>query len=143
MIAIGSDHGGFKLKEEIIENLKNKYEFDDCGTFSLESVDYPEIAYKVAKKVCDKEAECGIVICRTGVGMSISANKIHGIRCALCYNEKVGRLCKEHNNANMIALPADMITADEAINIINNWMEAKFAGGRHEKRVNMINNLEK
>lgn len=143
MISIGADHGGYELKEKIIEALKDKYIFDDCGTFSQNSVNYPEIAYQVAKKVAMNETECGILICRTGVGMSIAANKVKGIRCALCYNEKIGKLCKEHNNANMIALPADMITLDEAVKIINNWMEAKFAGGRHEKRVNMIEDLNK
>ena len=138
MIAIGADHGGFALKEKIIEIIGKEYPLEDCGTFSIESVDYPDIAYAVAKKVASGEADCGILICRTGVGMSIVANKVKGIRCALCYNEKVGKLCKEHNNANMIALPADMITAEEAIQIIHYWMNAKFEGGRHEKRVNKI-----
>lgn len=99
---------------------------------------YPEIAYRVADSVACGECESGIVICKTGVGVSIVANKVKGIRCALCYNEKVGKLCKEHNNANMIALPADMITFEEATSIIDNWIEAKFLGGRHEVRVNMI-----
>lgn len=138
MIAIGADHGGYELKKQIINLLKDKYQFEDYGTFSTDSVNYPEIARKVAKAVVENRAECGILICRTGVGMSIVANKVKGIRCALCYNEKVGRLCKEHNNANVIALPADMITLDEAISIINNWLDAKFAGGRHQVRVDMI-----
>lgn len=143
MIAIGSDHGGFEIKQKILEKLRDSYEWEDCGTYSSESVDYPEIAYKVAKKVATGEAECGILICRTGVGMSIVANKVKGIRCALCYNEKVGKLCKEHNNANMIALPADMITMEEAVNIINNWMNAKFAEGRHKRRIEMIEEIVK
>ncbi|MBQ9313912.1 MAG: ribose 5-phosphate isomerase B [Clostridia bacterium] len=143
MIAIGADHGGFELKEKIKNELKNKYDFKDYGTFSTDSVDYPKIAYNVAKDVAEKKVDCGILICRTGVGMSIVANKVRGIRCALCYNEKVGKLCKEHNNANMISLPADMLTLDEAVNIIHNWMEAQFAGGRHEKRVNMIEEIMK
>ena len=138
MIAIGADHGGFELKEYIKKVLSDKYDFKDFGTFSTDSVDYPEIAYKVANDVSCKNTECGILICRTGVGMSIVANKVHGIRCALCYNKEVGRLCKEHNNANMIALPADMVSKDEAIEIIENWLNAKFAGGRHENRVKMI-----
>lgn len=143
MIAIGADHGGFELKQKIIECLKDKYDFKDCGTFSHDSVDYPEIAYQVANEVSNGKTECGILICRTGVGMSIVANKVKGIRCALCYNEKVGRLCKEHNNANVIALPADMITFDDAIRIINNWMTAKFIGGRHEIRVKKIEEIIK
>ena len=143
MIAIGADHGGYELKEKIKESLKNQYDFKDLGTFSTNSVDYPEIAYQVATDVAEGKSDCGILICRTGVGMSIVANKVRGVRCALCYNEKVGRLCKEHNNANVIALPADMITLDEAINVIHEWMEAKFLGGRHEKRVNMIEEIVK
>lgn len=143
MVAIGADHGGFELKQKLINSLKEQYEFLDEGTFSTDSVDYPKIAYKVAMDVSEKKADCGILICRTGVGMSIVANKVKGIRCALCYNEKVGRLCKEHNNANIIALPADMISIDEAVEIVNNWMSAKFAGGRHETRVNMIEDILK
>jgi len=142
MIVIGSDHGGFELKKEIIEKLHGRYEFEDCGTYSKESVDYPSIAYEVAQKVATGQAEYGILICRTGVGMSIVANKVKGIRCALCYNEKVGKLCKEHNNANMIALPADMITIEEAIAIINNWMSSSFMEGRHLTRINMITKFE-
>ena len=143
MIAIGSDHGGFELKKQIMAILKEKYDFEDYGTFSIESVDYPQIALSVANAVASGRNEAGILICRTGVGMSIVANKVKGIRCALCYNEKVGRLCKEHNNANVIALPADMITQEEAIKIICNWIEAKFAGGRHEKRIQYIQEIEK
>lgn len=141
MIAIGADHGGFELKQKLINLLKDRYEFLDEGTFSTDSVDYPKIAYKVAMDVSKNKADCGILICRTGVGMSIVANKVKGIRCALCYNEKVGKLCKEHNNANIIALPADMISIEEALEIVNNWMSAKFAGGRHETRVNMIEDI--
>lgn len=138
MIAIGADHGGYKLKEKIKEYFENKLEFKDFGTNSLESVDYPKIAYLVADSVANGECENGILICRTGVGMSIVANKVKGVRCALCYNEKVGSLCKEHNNANMISLPADMVNFEEAVNIIKNWLDTEFAGGRHEARVNMI-----
>ena len=129
--------GQLLRKENNIEDIQ----FDDCGTDSTKSVDYPEIAYKVAKKVAQNEDEGGILICRTGVGMSIVANKVKGIRCALCYNEKVGTLCKEHNNANIIALPADMLTEDEAIRIIQNWLNATFLAGRHERRVNMIEEI--
>lgn len=138
MIAIGSDHGGFALKEKLKERLKDEIEWVDFGTFSTESVDYPEIAYEVAESVARGENEAGVLICRTGVGMSIVANKVKGIRCALCYNEKVGKLCKEHNNANMIALPADMISEEEAVKIIHEWLGAQFAGGRHQRRVDMI-----
>ena len=134
----GADHGGYELKEKLKEFFEGKINFKDFGTNSTESVDYPKIAYLVADSVANHECEKGILICRTGVGMSIVANKVKGIRCALCYNEEIGKLCKEHNNANIISLPADMITVEEAIGIINNWLSTEFAGGRHEIRVNMI-----
>lgn len=138
MIAIGADHGGFELKEAIIKHFDGKVVFKDFGTNSLESVDYPEYAFKVADSVASGECEAGILICKTGIGMSIAANKVKGIRCALCFNEEVAHLCKEHNNANVIALPASMISKDEAVKIIEIWLNSKFLGGRHEKRVNMI-----
>lgn len=138
MIAIGADHGGFELKEKIKEYFKDKIEFKDFGTNSKESVDYPIIAYEVANSVANGDCEVGVVICRTGVGVSIVANKVKGIRCALCYNKEVARLCKEHNNANMIALPADMLNFEDVIEVINSWMSAEFLSGRHQTRVNMI-----
>lgn len=138
MIAIGCDHGGYELKEKIMKHYEKEIEWRDFGTYSVESANYPEIAYAVADSVAKGECAEGILICRTGVGMSIVANKVKGIRCALCYNEKIGRLCKEHNNANIIALPADMISYEEAIQIIDQWRSAAFAGGRHELRIRMI-----
>ena len=138
MIAIGADHGGFELKDAIIKYFDGKVVFKDFGTNSPESVDYPEYAIKVADSVASGECEAGILICKTGIGMSIAANKVKGIRCALCFNEEVAHLCKEHNNANVIALPASMMSKDEAVKIIEIWLNSKFLGGRHEKRVNMI-----
>lgn len=138
MIAIGADHGGFECKEKLKDYLSKVYDVKDFGTFSKESVDYPVIAREVATSVAKGECDCGILICRTGVGMSIVANKVKGIRCALCYNEKVGTLCKEHNNANVISLPADMVSIEQMITIVENWLNTDFAGGRHEQRVNMI-----
>lgn len=138
MIAIGADHGGFELKEDIKKYFDGKISFKDFGTNSLESVDYPEYAFKVADSVALGECEAGILICKTGVGMSIAANKVRGIRCALCFNREVAHFCKEHNNANIIALPASMLSKEEAIQIIEIWLSSKFLGGRHEKRVNMI-----
>ena len=136
MIAIGADHGGFELKDAIIKYFDGKVIFKDFGTNSQESVDYPEYAFKVADSVASGECEAGILICKTGIGMSIAANKVKGIRCALCFNEEVAHLCKEHNNANVIALPASMMSKDEAVKIIEIWLNSKFLGGRHEKRVN-------
>lgn len=141
MIAIGADHGGFDLKEKLKEYYNGKLDFKDFGTFSTESVNYPEFGLKVAQSVSNGECECGIVICRTGVGMSIVANKVKDVRCALCYNKEVGKLCKEHNNANVIALPADMISLEDAIEIIEAWLSSEFQGGRHEQRLNMFKDL--
>lgn len=137
-IAIGADHGGYNLKKEIINELGEEIEFINFGTDSIDSVDYPIIAKATAKAVSQGECELGILICRTGVGMSICANKVKGIRCALCYNEEVAKLCREHNNANMLALPADQITKDDAIKFVKVWLDSKFLSGRHENRVNMI-----
>ena len=143
MIAIGSDHGGYKLKEEIKKYLEEKeIEYTDCGTFNEESVDYPEIAKAVSLEVQNGECEKGIIICRSGIGMSIVANKFKGIRCAKCNDEQEAKFSRMHNNANMIALGADYIETDEAIRIIRTWIATEFEGGRHEERVNIINEIE-
>lgn len=138
MIAIGADHGGFELKQKIIEYFKDKIDFKDFGTNSTESVDYPKIAFLVSDSVASGECSEGILICKTGVGMSIVANKVKGIRCALCFNENIGHLCKEHNDANVIALPAEMLSFEETVKIIEAWTNAKFEGGRHKRRVDMF-----
>ena len=143
MIAIGADHGGFELKEKIIEFFQGKIEFKDCGTNSKESVDYPKFAYLVADSVASGECEAGIVICRTGVGVSITANKVKGIRCALCYNKEVAQLCKEHNNANIIALGGRVTGTELAADIVDSWMNAEFQGGRHQGRIDIISSFEK
>ena len=144
MIAIGSDHGGYKLKEEIKRYLDEKQiEYVDCGTFNEESVDYPEIAKAVAEKVQKKECEEGIVICRSGIGMSITANKFKGIRCAKCDNEQEAKFSKMHNNSNMLALGADYIPVNEAICVVRAWIATKFEGGRHEERIKIIEEIEK
>lgn len=142
MIAIGADHGGFVLKEELIKIFEGEIIFKDFGTISQESVNYPEIAFKVAESVSNGECECGILICRSGIGMDICANKVKGIRCANVATTKAARLCKEHNNANMIALGADEITIEAAKEIIYVWLSSEFLGGRHEERVNLISNYE-
>lgn len=142
-IAIGADRGGYELKEEILKKMSDKYSFIDCGTFSKEiATDYPNFAHKVAYMVKNKEAKCGIVICRSGIGVSIVANKVSTIRCALVYNEKVAVLCKEHNNANVIALAADYISVDQAVEYIELWLNSTFMGGRHQSRVDMITDYE-
>lgn len=143
MIAIGSDHGGFKLKEEIKKYLDEKQiAYSDIGCYSEESVDYPNIAKEVALKVTNKECEYGILICRSGIGMSMVANKFKGIRCAKCNNEEEAKFSKMHNDSNVIAIGADYVSTEEAIRIIRMWIATPFEGGRHSRRVNMIADIE-
>ena len=143
MIAIGSDHGGFKLKEEIKKYLDEKQiAYNDIGCYSEESVDYPNIAKEVALKVTNKECEYGILICRSGIGMSMVANKFKGIRCAKCNNEEEAKFSKMHNDSNVIAIGADYVSTEEAIRIIRMWIATPFEGGRHSRRVNMISEIE-
>lgn len=142
-IAIGSDHRGFKLKAEIEKFLdENKIEYIDCGTNSEERVDYPKIVNEVAKKVQTKECEKGILICGTGLGVAIVANKYKGIRCANCYNKEMAEYAKMHNDANILALGAGQNTTKEAIEILQTWINAQFAGERHEIRIKMIEDIE-
>ena len=144
MIVIGADHGGFKLKEEIKKYFEEKeIEYEDKGTFSEESVDYPNIAKAVAKDVSDKKADIGILICRSGIGMSMVANKFKGVRCAVCYQEQTAKFSRMHNNANMLALGADYISTNEALCIVRQFLATEFEGGRHEARVNLICDIEK
>ena len=143
MIAIGSDHGGYKLKEEIKKYLDEKgIEFKDFGTVSEERVDYPEIAKEVSKSVQIKEAEFGILICKTGLGMSIVANKFKGIRCAVCHDENTAKYARLHNNANILALSGQDLTVNDAICILRMWLATEFEGGRHQNRLNMIEEIE-
>ncbi len=142
-IGIGSDHGGFELKEYVKEYLqKSDLEFIDYGTYSKDSVDYPEFGEKVARAVISKEVDRGIVICGTGIGISISANKVKGIRCALCSDTYSARMSMEHNNANILALGGRVLGVDLALEIVSTWIKAEFQGGRHEIRVNKISDIE-
>jgi ribose 5-phosphate isomerase B len=142
MIAIGADHGGFILKEELINSLKGEIEFKDFGTISLDSVNYPEIAFEVAESVSRGECEAGVLICKSGIGMSIAANKVRNIRCAKIHTTKEARLCKEHNDANVIAIGAEEMTVEGLKEIIYIWLSSEFAGGRHKTRVDLITNYE-
>lgn len=143
-IAIGADHGGYKLKEEIKKYLTDKeIEYVDFGTNSEERVDYPVIAKNVCKSVQEKQADFGIVICKTGYGMSIVANKFKGIRCAACYNEESAKFAKLHNNINVLALGAEYVSVNEAICILRMIFATEFEGGRHNERLNMIKEIEK
>ena len=143
MIAIGCDHGGFKLKEEIKKYLEEK-EIDckDLGCMNEERVDYPNIAKEVAKQVQDKKCEKGILICRSGIGMSIVANKFKGIRCVLCHDEFTAKYSRLHNDGNILAIGADAVSANEAICILRMWLATEFEGGRHLERVNLIEEIE-
>ena len=144
MIAIGSDHGGYRLKKEIEKYLEEKnIEYKDFGSQSEESVDYPNIAEEVAKAVQTKEYEQGILICRSGIGMSITANKFKEIRCALCHNEYTAKYARLHNNSNILAMGADDVTTSEAVLILRMWLATTFEGGRHEERIKLIEEIEK
>ena len=143
MIAIGCDHGGYYLKQDIIDFLeKNGYEYKDYGTYSDESCDYPVYAKKVAHAVADGECEKGILICGTGVGISIAANKVRGVRAAVCSDVTTAHLVKEHNNANIIAFGARIVGLELAKDIVKSYLEAEFLGGRHEARIAMIHEIE-
>ena len=144
MIALGSDHGGYKLKEEIkkyLDEIGIKYK--DFGTNSEERCDYPEFAEAVAKSVQKKECEKGILVCGTGFGVSIVANKYKGIRCAACYNQESAKFAKLHNNINVLALGAEYVSSNEAICILRMIFATEFEGGRHNERLNMIKEIEK
>jgi ribose 5-phosphate isomerase B len=143
-ISLGCDHGGFELKEYIKKHLENKgFEVFDTGTYSLDSVDYPDYGEKAALLVANKEADKGIVICTTGIGISIAANKVDGIRCALCTDSFMAKMTRLHNDANMLALGAGIVGKNLAIDIVDTWLDTEFEGGRHSKRVEKIMNIGK
>lgn len=146
LIAVGSDHAGFEVKNKILEFYKNnnKYILKDFGAYNNNSCDYPVIAEKIGILVSKQEFNMGILICGSGIGMSIAANKINNIRAALCYEPELARLSREHNNANILCLGARFTNFDKLINIINIFLETKFnlETKRHENRVNQILNLE-
>lgn len=143
MIAIGSDHGGFELKEHIKKYLINEgVEIKDYGTFTEDSVDYPDCAAPVCRAVISGEAESGILVCGTGIGISIAANKFKGIRAALCGDVYSAKMAKEHNNANIICLGGRVTGRELAFMIVDAWRNAKHLGGRHADRVAKIHAIE-
>jgi ribose 5-phosphate isomerase B len=144
VVAIGSDHGpSFTLKEALKPYLESLgYAIIDCGTYTPESVDYPDIAYAVAQQVVSGKAWRGIIIDGAGIGSSIAANKVPGIRAALCYNEAMAHNSREHNNANVLTLGAGMIGPNLAQQTVKTWLNTEFAGGRHERRVKKIADIE-
>lgn len=142
-IAIGSDHGGYKLKNKLIEHLKKeKYDVKDLGTHSKESCDYPLIGFNVACAVGGGRADNGILICKTGVGMAIIANKVPGVRAAACYDKKMAKSAKEHNDCNVIVFAANYSNFKQALDMLKIWLTTKPLGCRHEKRVKQIKNIE-
>ncbi|MGX7091144.1 ribose 5-phosphate isomerase B [Hutsoniella sourekii] len=140
-IAIGADHGGFELKNKIIDHLKADYEVMDFGPNSSESVDYPDFAVKVTSSIQNSEADLGILICGTGVGMSIAANKQKGIRAALVGDVFTAQATREHNNSNVLCLGARVTGDMLALMIVDTWLGAEFQGGRHAKRLEKLENL--
>lgn len=139
MIPIGADHAGFILKAEIIKHLESKgLEVKDYGCFSEDSIDYPDFAHPVADYVENNPGALGILICGSGNGINMTANKHQGIRSALCWKVEIAELARQHNDANIIAMPARFISTQEAIEMVNAFLNTEFEGGRHQNRVNKI-----
>lgn len=142
-VAVGCDHGGFILKDSVVRTLKALgAEVKDFGCFDESSVDYPEYGEKVSRAVASGECECGVIMCGTGIGISIAANKVKGIRAAVVTNTYMAKLTKNHNNANIIALGGRVITPTEAEEIVKAWFTAEYEGGRHQRRLDMIAKIE-
>lgn len=143
-IAIGADHAGFELKEKIRQRLAAQgITMDDQGTHSTESVDYPDYARKVGEEVARHQADLGILVCGSGIGMAISANKVPGVRAANVTSEQEAQLSREHNDANVLALGARLLDEQKAFAIVDAWLQASFAGGRHQRRVDKIAAIER
>lgn len=141
-IGLASDHGGFELKEKIIAYLMEKgYEVKDYGTNSETSVNYPEFGAAVPMGIIKGEVDEGIIMCGSGIGISIVANKFPGIRAALCWDHYTAKMCRLHNNANILAMGGRLITFERAVEMVDVWLESKFEGGRHETRINMIDEM--
>lgn len=144
MIALGCDHGGYPLMQEVKAHLDELgMEYKDFGTYSTASCDYPAFAELAANAVANGECESGILICGTGIGISIAANKINGIRAALCTDCYMAEMTRRHNNANMLAMGARVIGTGLALKIVDTFLNTDFEGGRHERRVNLITEIEK
>jgi len=143
MIAIGADHGGFELKEKIRKFLeKEGLDNKDFGAYSTDRVDYPNIAKKICKEVQEGKCEKGILICRSGYGMAMVANKFKGIRSAPCFCTRAAQFSRMHNNSNVLSLGADYITTEEAFKIVKVWLETDFEGGRHQERLDLVTEIE-
>lgn len=137
-LAIACDHAGYDYKEIIKKHLEGKYELKDYGTFSKDSVDYPDFVHPAASSVEKGENELGILVCGSGQGVAITANKHQKIRCALCWETELAALAKQHNNANMVAIPARFVSEELALQIVDTFLNTDFEGGRHQNRVDKI-----
>jgi len=143
-IAVGADHAGWELKNKIKAHLEEQgYEVDDRGTGSGESVDYPDFARSVGEEVADKHANVGILVCGSGIGMAIAANKVPGIRAANVASENEAQLSREHNNANVLTLGARILDEQKALSIVDKFLNTDFAGGRHQGRIDKITEMER
>ena len=143
-ISLGADHAGFELKERIKQTLEQQGVIvDDQGTMSTASVDYPDFAKKVGEQVAIKQADCGILVCGSGIGMSIAANKVPGVRAANVTSEYEAQMSREHNDANVLALGARILDEATALKIVDKWLHTSFAGGRHQARVDKITAIER
>lgn len=142
-LVVGSDHAAYELKEAIKEKLINEgHEVIDVGCDSTESVDYPKYGHAVGRAVATGEAERGIAVCGSGIGISIACNKVPGIRAALCTSVEMAEMCRRHNNANVVCMGARMISQELAFDIIDKWMTTDFEGGKHLRRINEIEDLD-
>ena len=142
-IALGADHAGFEEKEKIKATLDELgVEYVDMGTNSADSVDYPDYAKKVAEAVSNGEFEQGLLVCGSGTGMAIAANKVKGVRAAVAWSPDIARLARQHNDANILSLPARFMSENDAAGVVKAWIDADFEGGRHEKRVEKITEIE-
>lgn len=142
-IALASDHGGFELKEFIKEYLLNKdYEIVDLGTNNEDSVDYPDYGKKAGKAVVNKEADFAIIFCGTGIGISISANKVKGVRAALCHDHYTAKLTRLHNNSNILAMGGRVVGKEIAIDMVDTFLNTEFEGGRHQRRIDKMMSIE-
>ena len=143
-IALGADHAGFELKERVKQELERLgHRVEDLGTDSADSVDYPDYARQVARRVAGGQAQRGILVCGTGTGMAIAANKVAGIRAASVTDPAAARLSREHNDANVLSLGARLVEPERAMEIVRAWLETEFAGGRHQRRVEKIGEIER
>ena len=137
-ISIGNDHAGVHHKNYIIKNLEEKHNIVNRGTDDENSVDYPDFAHSVSLDIDNRKSDLGVLICGSGNGVTITANKHKKVRAALCWSEEIAKLAKQHNNANVVCIPARFITKEEALQIVRSFIDNKFEGGRHERRVNKI-----